>query len=107
MLLRFCHPLNVRSRFLVAYDIRDDRRLRAVHDVVLDFGRMLQYSVYVCDLDAMEKEHLLAALHDVANLREDSIVLVNLGPAEGRGEDCFEFMGARRKLPPVNKARIY
>ena len=44
-----------RRRFLVAYDIREAKRLRTVHTAMKAFGNPLQYSVFVCDLDPSEK----------------------------------------------------
>jgi CRISPR-associated protein Cas2 len=43
-----------RRRFLVAYDIRDDRRLRSVATCVEGYGERIQYSVFICDLSDME-----------------------------------------------------
>jgi CRISPR-associated protein Cas2 len=38
----------MRHRYIVAYDIRDEVRLRRVHDVVRGYGIRLQYSVFLC-----------------------------------------------------------
>lgn len=43
-----------RSRYLLAYDIRERRRLRRVHQVAKTWGYPLQYSVFVCDLTGSE-----------------------------------------------------
>ena len=44
-----------RRRYVVAYDIREPKRLRQVHSAMKAFGYPLQYSVFVCDLDGMER----------------------------------------------------
>ena len=44
------HPLMSRRRYLVAYDIRDDRRLRSIAVCTEGYGNAIQYSVFVCDL---------------------------------------------------------
>lgn len=90
-----------RTRFLVAYDIRDDRRLREIHTVVKKFGYPLQYSVFICDLDQREKCAMRFELEQVVNHVEDSVVFVNLGDPSSRGNECFEFIGAgsRADLP--------
>ena len=36
-----------RRRWIVAYDIRDPKRLRKVYEVVRDHGDRLQYSVFI------------------------------------------------------------
>lgn len=85
----------IRTRYLVAYDIRDSRRLRDVHKVCKMFGYPLQYSVFICDLDEGEKVSMEITLGDVLNHREDSVVIVDLGEPGGRGKECFEFLGVR------------
>jgi len=95
-----------RDRYLVAYDIRDETRLRNVYGVVSGFGDRLQYSVYICDLTDQELIQLKWGLRDVMKATEDSIVVVNLGRPHERGTDCFEFMGVRPPLPPDGDAVI-
>jgi CRISPR-associated protein Cas2 len=43
-----------RRRYLVAYDIRDDRRLRQIASCMEGYGERIQYSVFVCDLSDQE-----------------------------------------------------
>jgi CRISPR-associated protein Cas2 len=88
-----------RTRYLVAYDIRDDRRLRLTREAVKTYGYSLQYSVFVCDLTKSEKIRMKQDIADVINAAVDSVVWVDLGPAGVRGAECFEFMGARDALP--------
>jgi CRISPR-associated protein Cas2 len=89
----------MRRRYLVAYDIRDPKRLREVFTVMKGFGEHVQYSVFLCDLDGTEKPLLLAALAGSIKHTEDSVVIVDLGEATGRGTGCFEFLGIHRPLP--------
>lgn len=88
-----------RTRYLLAYDIRDERRLRRVHAIAKAWGEALQYSVFVCDLTRSElflmKEDLLGDM----KLDEDSVGIFDLGPPDGRGLKCIEFIGTRRALP--------
>lgn len=88
-----------RTRYVVAYDIRNNRRLHQVHSTVKEFGYALQYSVFICDLDRGEKATLRAKLADVVNHAVDSIVFMELGDINSRGKECFEFMGVRSALP--------
>jgi CRISPR-associated protein Cas2 len=89
----------VRRRYVVAYDIRDEVRLRQVHGIVSSFGERLQYSVFLCDLTISEKIALKTELRPVLNHHRDSIVLIDLGEATARGSSCFEFMGTSLPLP--------
>jgi CRISPR-associated protein Cas2 len=88
-----------RRRYVVAYDICDQRRLRRVYKTMTAFGYALQYSVFVCDLDRGEKSRLRVALAEIVHHGRDSIVFMDLGAAETRGEEWFEFIGERRVLP--------
>lgn len=96
----------MRRRYLFAYDIRDDRRLRAVHQIAKAYGEPLQYSVFIGDLDRGERLGLEADLRDTMNLKEDSVVFVDLGEATGRGRDCFAFLGHRPFELPRSGAMI-
>ena len=79
----------------MAYDIRDDRRLRQVCEVAKYYGRRLQYSVFVCDLGDRELLGLKYEAGRVMNLRVDSLVIIDLGELSGRGGECIEFLGHR------------
>ncbi|HZT94494.1 MAG TPA: CRISPR-associated endonuclease Cas2 [Gaiellaceae bacterium] len=96
-----------RTRYLLAYDIRDARRLRRVHEVAKSYGEPLQYSVFVCDLTRVELLGLRADLLLEMNLHEDSVGIFDLGPPSGRGLRCVEFIGARRPLPRGDEAAIW
>lgn len=63
------------------------------------FGEPLQYSVFLCDLDGVEKPDMLVRLGRLIKHDEDSVVIVDLGEAQERGSLCFEFMGTHRPLP--------
>jgi CRISPR-associated protein Cas2 len=75
--------------------------LRAVHSVAKQFGYALQYSVFICDLDQVEKYAMRLELAEVINHAVDSVVFVNLGDPNSRGTECFDFVGAgcRADLP--------
>ncbi len=88
-----------RKRYLVAYDIRNDRRLRLVHKTMQGYGWAMQYSVFICDLDFMELIGLRTDLGAIINHSTDSIAIIDLGKPEDRGSKCFSFMGQSNSLP--------
>ena len=88
-----------RRRYLVAYDIRDDKRLRLVYKTMKGYGWRMQYSVFICDLDRMELLSLKTDLGAIIHHAVDSIAMVDLGSPHERGSDCFQFMGAVNALP--------
>jgi len=96
-----------RTRHLLAYDIRDPRRLRRVHKVAKEFGYALQYSVFVCDLTTVELLALKTKLIAEANLSVDSIGFFDLGPAASRGIECIEFLGQQPSHPSGDEPAIW
>ena len=88
-----------RRRYLVTYDVREPSRLRKVFKVVKSYGEPLQYSVFVCDLDASEKTRLVADVTAAMRVSQDSVAIIDLGDVVERGQLCFEFLGTRRSLP--------
>ncbi|MYG94115.1 MAG: CRISPR-associated endonuclease Cas2 [Acidimicrobiia bacterium] len=88
-----------RKRYLVAYDIRDSKRLRKVHKTMLGYGWSMQYSVFICDLDVMELIAMKTELAEVIHHAEDSIAMIDIGDPSQRGSGCFSFMGASIPLP--------
>ena len=68
-----------RTRYLLAYDIREKRRLRRVHRVAKDYGEPLQYSLFVCDLTVVELMRLKGALVEEMKQTEDSVSIFDLG----------------------------
>lgn len=83
----------MRIRYIVSYDISDEKRLRRVHRTMKAYGDPLQYSVFRCDLSASERILMIEALSKVINHREDQIMLVDIGPADGRGQWSIETIG--------------
>lgn len=96
-----------RNRYLVTYDIRDPRRLRKVHDVVIDFGERLQYSVYICDLTKVELIRLRSALREKMMLDVDSVSIFDLGPPTGRASIRVEHLGIVPELPDETESEIW
>ena len=94
-----------RQRYLVGYDISDPKRLRNVHKVMCSYGDPLQYSVFVCDLDGVERVEMQHDLADIIHHNEDRILIADLGPSRGRGEECFTFIGVQPLLP-TGEAKI-
>ena len=96
----------MRSVYLVAYDIADPKRLQKVYRKMCGHGDPLQYSVFRCELSPVERQLLEEELWPILNLKEDRVMLVDLGRVGARGSDCFEFWGAPRVMPLARGAVI-
>lgn len=88
----------MRKWHLVAYDVRDDRRLRQVAQLLSGYGERVQYSVFRCRLNATELERLLWELTSVLE-EEDSLLVIPLC------QQCAEAVRGRGrseswKVPP-------
>jgi CRISPR-associated protein Cas2 len=89
----------VRAVYLVCYDICDGRRLRQVYKTMRGFGDHLQLSVFRCELSARERVELIGELSSLINHDEDQILIVDLGPADGRASECFFALGKPYTAP--------
>lgn len=83
----------MRHLYIVSYDISDPGRLRRVHGAMRGFGDPLHYSVFCCSLSGKEKVLMVAALAELIHHGEDRVMIVDLGPTEGRAEERIEFLG--------------
>lgn len=83
----------MRNRYIVSYDISDPKRLRRVHRAMKGYGDPLQYSVFRCDLSASQRILLIETLSRIIHHREDQVMLINLGPADGRRSETIETLG--------------
>lgn len=94
-----------RHRYVVCYDVREPQRLRRTHDVMLGYGDPLQYSVFLCDLSAAELVMMEAALRNVVKVTEDSVMVIDLGPAAGVARRRIRTLG-QGSLPEPTRATI-
>lgn len=83
----------MRNTFLVCYDIRNDKRLRKVFRTMRDFGDHLQYSVFECQMTAIDIAKCRHRLGEIIKHDEDQVLFVDLGPTEGRGERVITALG--------------
>jgi len=86
-----------RRRYLVAYDIRDDRRLRMIAGCMEGYGTRIQYSVFVSDLSARELVLMRGDIESLMKMNEDSVMIVDLGAVGDLSR--FQFLGPHKKLP--------
>lgn len=89
----------MRHRYLVCYDITEPKRLQRTFKKMNGFGDPVQYSVFLCDLSPKELVLLEEALTELINLKEDRVLIVDLGPVEGRGQECIRTLGVAMQLP--------
>lgn len=54
--------LTRKRRWMIAYDISDDRHRRLIHSLLKDHGQRVQYSVFECELSKKQLQDLRARL---------------------------------------------
>ncbi len=91
--------------FLVTYDIRDGKRLKAVYKKMRGFGDHLQYSVFRCELSEANKVRMVSALSEIINHNDDQVLIFNLGPIDGIRADMVESLG-QKYLPSDHDAIV-
>lgn len=83
----------MRQRYIVTYDIADQKRLRKVFKLLKGYGEHLQFSVFRCDLTNMTLAKMKAELNEAIHAQDDQVLIIDVGPTEGRGEEVFESLG--------------
>lgn len=83
----------MRSRYLITYDIANDKRLRKVYQLMRGYGDHLQFSVFECQLTDADLARLRGDLAGIIHHGEDQVLFVYLGPAEGRGDRVITALG--------------
>lgn len=88
----------MRNRYVVAYDIRDPKRLRRIYNKMRGFGEPLQYSVFFCELSLKEKAIMISDLIEIIHPTQDSIMIINTGWTEDDIRDRVELIGDKPNI---------
>ena len=72
----------MRKRYLIAYDVSDDKRRTAIFKTLMGNGDHVQFSVFLCQLSDVELLRLKGNLAESVNARQDQVVILDLGPAD-------------------------
>ena len=70
-----------RKRYLVAYDVADDKRRNQVFRTLSGYGDRAQYSVFFCEVNPRELAELRGKLHRTIHDSEDQGMILKLGAA--------------------------
>jgi len=72
----------MRKRYLIAYDVANDKRRTAVFKTLMGNGDHVQFSVFLCALNDVELLRLKGSLAEKVNHRQDQVIVLDLGPAD-------------------------
>lgn len=83
----------MRNRYIITYDITDDGVRAQVYKLLRGYGDHLQFSVFRCDLSDRRRVELVAALHELIDHGTDQVLVIDLGPIDGRAAICVSSIG--------------
>jgi CRISPR-associated protein Cas2 len=83
--------------YVIAYDIRSDKRRTKIHKALCGAGEWTQYSLFECFLNDRELVYLKAKLDKLIDPSEDSVRFYRLCGA------CIDAVETVGSLPPEEK----
>ncbi len=69
----------MRRSYLVTYDITNDKRLKKIFKEMKDYGEHLQYSVFLCELNEVERIRMESGVKSIMNEKDDQVIILDLG----------------------------
>lgn len=94
----------MRRCYLVCYDVRDPKRLRRVHKLMKAYGEPWQYSIFYCTLKDIDRVRLENQLRETVNLKEDQVLVVDLGSNEDTARQSATVLGP--SLPEADSGTV-
>ena len=88
-----------RRRYLVSYDISDDKRRTRTFKILDAWGDHAQYSVFFAELSPKELAGLKMRLDKLINHDEDQILILDLGPDANPLDEALECLGKAYHAP--------
>ena len=95
----------MRRRYVISYDVSDDKRRARLYELLLGYGNHVQFSVFLADLTSQELIVLRGRIRNVVNEVEDQCLLVNLGRESRPLENTLEVVG-RPYQPPARSTIV-
>ncbi len=90
----------MRRRYVISYDVANDKRRTKIFELLLGYGDRVQFSVFLADLTRRELIVLRTKMRELLNEGEDQCMLVDLGRESRPLEGTLEVIGKPYK-PPV------
>ena len=93
-----------RRRYLITYDIADDKRRTQVFSTCHQNGDHTQYSVFIAELDDREIIALQSELGGLIHHHDDQVLIADLGPADRDAGRIIASLG--RPYDPPTRALV-
>lgn len=85
-------------RYLIAYDIGDDRRRARIAQRLQAYGTRIQFSVFIVDVKPARIVRLRRSLAQLLVAQADSLLICELGPLPQAVGRRMEFLGVQPDL---------
>ena len=89
--------------YIVCYDISDQKRWRKIYKTMKGYGDWLQLSVFQCRLNKENVLRMTDTLTELMNSREDSLMIIDIGPAENVSVKVESF---GRPFQPIERQAV-
>jgi len=89
---------DITHRYIVAYDVADDRRRSRIAKTLGSYGDRVQYSVFIVDVKPAKFLRLQAALARLVHVASDSVLFCDLGPVSHGGLTRITYLGLPRTI---------
>lgn len=80
-------------RFLIAYDIKDDKRRGKASKCLQSYGRRIQYSTFLVDLRPARLQRLAMQLEKTIESKADSVLICDLGLLKEAEKSRMTYLG--------------
>lgn len=85
-------------RYLITYDIPDDKRRTRISKLLRSYGERMQYSVFLVDLHKSSLVRLTSDVEDLMDHQADSVLVCDLGLSSGANKRTITSIGAQAEL---------
>lgn len=86
-------------RYLITYDIPDDKRRTRISKTLSSYGERMQFSVFLVDLDAATLVSLTDEIESLIELSEDAVLVCDLGISKEANRRSMQHLGRQAELP--------
>lgn len=94
----------MRRCYLVCYDVCNAKRLRRVFKIMKGYGEHWQFSIFFCVLKNIDRVRMQTDLEAEMNLKEDQVLIVDLGPDEQEARAAAAIVG--QSLPKPERGMV-
>ena len=97
---------NDARRYLVAYDVPDDRRRFRLATLLQSYGDRVQYSVFVVDAAEVKARRMRRAVESIMVTGLDSVLIADLGPVAGVDAERYTVLGRARPITDADSFNL-